>query len=81
MKRLAPGRGLAPHADGQIAYLIAGEGPPVATAHPSGTPKAGNAALPGFATITVWPRGYGESSPGRNRHDYGLYEYATYVYR
>jgi proline iminopeptidase len=79
MNQPVPGPGLAPHEDGEIAYLIAGEGPVIATAHPSGTPKAGFRPLPGFTTITVWPRGFGRSSSGRTRQDYGLYALPNYL--
>ena len=76
MESLKPGHGKAPADGGEIAYMVSGEGPPVATSHPYSTPKAGRPALPGFATITVWPRGFGNSSPARDRLDYGFWRLA-----
>jgi len=48
MDTVKPGRGIAPVDGGEIAYLIVGEGPPIATSHPYTTPKAGHTPIPGF---------------------------------
>lgn len=61
---------------GELAYRIAGDGPPIATAHPYGTRKVDRPAIPGFTNIVVWPRGFGESSPVRDREDYGFWRLA-----
>lgn len=73
MAQLRAGRGKAPVDGGEVAYLIAGDGMPLASAHPYTTPKAGMGEFPGIATITVWPRGFGESSPVRDREDFGFW--------
>lgn len=61
---------------GDVAYRLVGEGPPIATSHPYGTPKAGYGPIPGFTTITVWPRGFGDSSAARHNTDYGFWRLA-----
>ena len=58
---------------GELVYSVSGEGPPLATAHPYGTRKVGRTTIPGFTNIVVWPRGFGDSSPARDRDDYGLW--------
>ncbi len=68
------GKALVP--GGELAYLVAGDGPPIATAHPYGTSKTGRGSIPGFSTITVWPRGFSDSSPARDREDYGIWRLA-----
>jgi hypothetical protein len=69
MASLKTGRGKAPVEGGEIAYLVAGRGPPIAGTHPYWMPKAGYPPLQGFPTITVWPQGFGESSPARDDRD------------
>ncbi len=76
MDTVKPGRGIAPVDGGEIAYLIVGEGPPIATSHPYTTPKAGHTPIPGFTTTTVWPRGFGASSDARDSSDYGFWRLA-----
>lgn len=68
-------RGTAPSAGGEIAYLVAGDGPPVAANHPyvmprSGYGAGGYAGVPGCTTVTVWPRGFAGSSPARDASDH-----------
>lgn len=76
MQELKPGYGKAQVDGGAIAYLVDGTGPPVVGTHPYWMPKAGYATLPGFTTITVWPRGFGDSSPARSNLDYGFWRLA-----
>ncbi|HAL46906.1 MAG: alpha/beta hydrolase [SAR202 cluster bacterium] len=76
MNAVKTGRGTAPVEGGEVAYLVVGDGPPVATTHPYTTPKAGHTPVPGFTTITVWPRGFGASSPARDSADYGFWRLA-----
>jgi pimeloyl-ACP methyl ester carboxylesterase len=76
MQTLKAGRGKAVVDGGEIAYLIQGEGLPLATAHPYTTPKEGFGEFPGIATITVWPRGFGGSSDVRDRQDFGMWRLA-----
>ena len=73
MHDIKAGRGQAPVSGGYVAYLVKGDGYPVATTHPYGTPKAGHTPIPGYATITVWPRGFGNSSQARDNQDYGFW--------
>lgn len=76
MIELSPGRGRALVDGGHVAYLIQGRGLPLASAHPYTTPRAGFGEFAGVATITVWPRGFGESSPARGREDFGFWRLA-----
>lgn len=76
MANLKPGPGKAPADGGEIAYMVAGEGPAIATTHPYATAKAGHPGLPGFTIITVWPRGFGPSSDARDNADYGFWRLA-----
>ncbi len=73
MTLLAPGRYQAPVDGGHVAYGIVGAGAPIVTSHPYGTPKAGHGPIPGYSTITVWPRGFGASSEARDNRDYGFW--------
>jgi pimeloyl-ACP methyl ester carboxylesterase len=73
MHVLPSGRFRTPVDGGHIAYRIVGQGAPVATAHPYTTPKAGHGPVPGFTTITIWPRGFGDSAEARNNRDYGFW--------
>ena len=73
MASLKPGRGVAPVDGGELVYLIAGEGPPIVSTHPTDTPKEGDRPLPGYSSITVWPRGFGKSSAARDNQDYGFW--------
>ena len=73
MNVLPSGRFRAPVDGGHIAYRIVGQGAPVATTHPYATPKAGHGPVPGFTTITIWPRGFGDSAEARNHRDYGFW--------
>jgi pimeloyl-ACP methyl ester carboxylesterase len=74
MKQLKSGYGIAPVEGGEISYFIEGKGPPIAGTHPYWSPKKnGYPAIPGFTTITVYPRGFGKSSRARNRYDYGFW--------
>ena len=77
MATLKAGRGKAPVDGGEVAYLIQGAGMPLATAHPYATPKTGVGEFAGIATITVWPRGFGDSSKARGREDYGFWRLAA----
>ena len=76
MANLKPGPGKASADGGEIAYMVAGEGPPIATTHPYATAKSGHPGLPGFTIITVWPRGFGPSSAARDSADYGFWRLA-----
>ena len=67
------GRGKAPVEGVSIAYLVQGEGLPLATTHPYTMPKAGFGAYEGIATITVWPRGFGDSGTPPSTPDHGPY--------
>ncbi len=73
---LVPGEGKAPVAGGEIAYRIAGAGVPIASSHPYWMPRSGYRPLPGFATVTIWPRGFGSSSRAHHRSDYGFWRLA-----
>lgn len=77
-------RGLAPADGGVIAYLVVGEGPPIAATHPyvmprSGYGAGGYAGVPGCTTVTVWPRGFAESSKPRDEGDHWLTQVADDV--
>ncbi len=73
MSSLTQGLGKAPSGDGEIAYIVEGEGPAIAGSHPYWSPKGcGYPPIPGFTTITVFPRGFGQSSPARDTLDYGF---------
>ncbi|MBI4639870.1 MAG: alpha/beta hydrolase [Candidatus Tectomicrobia bacterium] len=74
--KIKPGPGKAPAEGAEIAYLIEGEGPIIASTHPYGMPRAGYTSLPGYTMVTVWPRGFGASSPARDPNDYGFWRLA-----
>ena len=76
MQAVKTGRGHAPVDGGHVSYLVNGQGYPVATTHPYGTPKEGHTSIPGYATISVWPRGFGDSSEARDNSDYGFWRLA-----
>ena len=76
MAALTQGPGRAPVAGGTIAFLVQGDGLPLATTHPYTVPKAGFGAYEGIATITVYPRGFGDSVPVRTPLDFGFWQLA-----
>ena len=72
MNVIEQGKGIATVEGGHVAYLVTGEGPPLVVTHPYLTPYSGYDPIPGFTTITVWPRGFGDSSQPRTYFDYGF---------
>jgi pimeloyl-ACP methyl ester carboxylesterase len=77
MRRLSEGIGRAVSAGVEIAYFVEGRGPAIVGTHPYWSPKRGGyPAIPGFTTITVFPRGFRESAPARDRSDYGFWRLA-----
>ena len=78
MTRLTQGLRKAPADGGEIAYLVEGEGPVIAGAHPYWSPKGmGYPRVPGCTTVTVYPRSFGKSSPARDASDYGFWRLAA----
>lgn len=74
MTSLTQGLGKTPSEGGEIAYIVEGEGVAIAGAHPYWSPKGGGyPKIPGFTTITVFPRDFGESSRARDASDYGFW--------
>jgi len=78
MSGLKEGNGRAQADEAEIAYLVRGQGPPVAATHPymiakDGYGVPGISDVPGCSTITVWPRGFGDSSPPRDDQDLGIW--------
>jgi len=74
MTTLRQGLERAPSDGGEIAYLVEGDGPVIAGAHPYWSPKnMGYPPVPGCTTITVYPRGFNKSAAARDRSDYGFW--------
>ncbi len=74
MRDVKQGMGKAASDGGDIAYLVEGEGPVIAGSHPYWAPKNGGyPRVSGCTTITVYPRGFGRSSPARDASDYGFW--------